>query len=224
MQAVILAGGLGSRLGALTALIPKPLLPVGGRPFLDYLITKVKSSGATEILILAGYLGDRFRDHYAGQAGIKVIIEPTPLGTGGALSHVRHLLADEFMILNGDTFFNFDFKLLAQPLENGVLGRVALRRVLDVERFGTVIVKEGRIVSFGEKIGLGEGVINGGVYWLRRSCIPSREGAYSLERDLLPGIVISGHLEGREFSASFIDIGIPTSYEEAQKVCKHWNR
>ena len=116
-QCVILAGGLGTRLGALTQQVPKPLLPVGDRPFLDHLLLEAARHGFTRIVLLAGHLGEQVAERYAGthriagrEVTVTVTIEPEPAGTGGALAQLRGIAEDAFLLLNGDSWFDIDLR------------------------------------------------------------------------------------------------------------------
>src|SRR6516162_6172715 len=132
-QAVILCGGLGSRLGALTADTPKPLLPVGGNPFLDLLLFELARHGVSQILLLAGFAAQRVVDYVAttplkARFGleIEVSIEPQRAGTGGAVWYARDRLDDEFFLLNGDSWFDINLldlacRLIKEPSAIGVI-------------------------------------------------------------------------------------------------------
>src|SRR5947199_4679957 len=145
-QCVILVGGLGTRLGALTQDCPKPMLPVGGRPFLCQLIDNAARFGFRHFLLLAGYRADIVRAQFpngvhrtpGGAVAVEVMTEPKPLGTGGALRFAAEALAPKFLMLNGDSLFDFNWLSLCAPLAEGVVGRMGLRRVADAARYGVV--------------------------------------------------------------------------------------
>jgi D-glycero-D-manno-heptose 1,7-bisphosphate phosphatase len=222
-QAVILAGGRGSRLGALTEATPKPLLPVAGRPFLLHLLERLAAQGFTEVRLLTGYLAGSFNSvRAAGRAlGLDVTchVEDEPAGTGGALALAAPFLAPQFLLLNGDSLFDIDMGSLADPpLPPGCLGRMALRRVERLDRYGAVELADGRVTSFavaGDPVR--PGLINAGIYWLdRRLAEGIPPGMVSLEADILPGLTRDGKLQGRACEGYFIDIGIPADYAQAQ--------
>ncbi len=225
-QAVFLVGGLGTRLGDLTRHAPKPLMMVAGRPFLAWLVEAVASQGIRNFLFLSGHLASQVEVAMAGfsVAGLTLdySTELEPLGTGGALLFARPKLAQSFYLLNGDSLFDVPLADLvsAGGSPDQPLARLALRLEDDAGRYGSVELKDGRIAGFAEKRqGAGPGLINGGVYWMRRSildAVPS--GAFSLERDLFPALAAAGRLEGRIFEAPFIDIGIPASLQAAQTI------
>src|SRR5947208_3331653 len=159
-QAVILCGGRGSRLGALTADIPKPLLPIGEIPFLDVLVFELARHGIRELLFLAGAHADQVVE-YAASTPLKrrfglellVSIEPQPAGTGGALWQARDLLDECFFLLNGDSWFDVNLLALAVPVAEDATtaGIIALRRVMDAARFGVVKIAGERIMRFAER-------------------------------------------------------------------------
>ncbi len=153
-QAVVLVGGRGTRLGSLTAALPKPMLPIGGRPFVDYLLAFLAGQGVREVLLCVGYLAESFERHFAGRQpfglSVEVHREPAPAGTGGALALARARLADTFYALNGDTIFTANLPELAALLqaEPDALGALALRHVEDAARFGAVRLAGDRIAGF----------------------------------------------------------------------------
>ena len=221
-QAVILAGGKGTRLGAITQTIPKPMLPIAGdRPFLDYLLEMIERHGYHEILLLGGYLGEVLEAAYDGRrmgnAVIRVLREPAPLGTAGALTIARELLDPRFLMMNGDAFFDINLRALEQASQqDGAMATLALRSVADAARYGRVIEEQGRVVAFLEKdlSRPGPGVINGGVYVLKREILDLvHDLPCSLEQDVFPVLVERGQIRGREFDGYFLDIGLPETLE-----------
>jgi NDP-sugar pyrophosphorylase family protein len=223
-QAVFLVGGLGTRLGELTRTVPKPLVEVAGRPFLDWLVDEVLRQGVREVVLLSGYRAAQIETAMARLAdqGIRLVhsVEPEPLGTAGALVHAREHLADDFLLLNGDSLFRVDLADLAQPDDPAVLARLALRHEADAGRYGSVRLDGARVTGFSEKQPSDTptaGLINGGVYWMRRAAIEALPpGPCSLERDVLPALVSAGRVQGRVYDAPFIDIGVPASLALAQ--------
>jgi len=220
-QAVILVGGRGTRLGSLTDAIPKPLLDVGGRPFLSYIIDTLARQGFNDILLLAGYQAECVIDFaiHSCRSGLLVrcIVEESPLGTGGALSHAQDYLAQYFLLLNGDTLFDINLNDLAVLALEVALARVALRRVPDTSRYGRVVLAGAKVAAMQEKGISGEGLINGGIYFLAKACIKLLpQGVSSLENDLFPLLITSKRLEGREYAGFFLDIGIVNDFEGSQ--------
>jgi D,D-heptose 1,7-bisphosphate phosphatase len=218
-QAVILCGGRGTRLGALTADMPKPLLEVGGAPFLDVLLFELGRHGFRRILLLAGFAAGRIVEYAAATPlkerfglTIDVAIEPRPAGTGGALRQARDRLEDAFLMLNGDSWFDLNLCDLAARLaaEPAVLGALALRRLADASRYGTVRLSGEAIVDFAARpTGPGPGTVSGGVYALRRELVDRLAEEASLEADLFPRIAADGRLRGCVYDGYFVDIGVP---------------
>ena len=221
-QAVILVGGRGTRLGALTDDTPKPLLAVGGKPFLAYVVGALARQGFRDIVLLAGYQAAAVqafaRDHAPPGVQIQCVVEASPLGTGGALRNAAPWLADEFVLLNGDTVFDINLNELVASASPHAWVRLALRRVGDTARFGRIETEaNGRIVAMHEKGVAGPGLINGGIYFLRKSVLDLLpDGVSSLEQDLFPHLIRQQKLDGQEFKGFFLDIGIPADFEAAQ--------
>lgn len=231
-QAVILCGGLGTRLGELTANTPKPLLPVNGVPFLDILIQEIVRYGFQEILLLAGRHGDQiltYQDRTMFGARVRVLVEPEPLGTGGALRFALDALDPEFLLANGDSWIDADLTKFSRSWERnranhpGALAQLLLHGVKNAERFGIVETRDGKVEAFREKgsrLAEGAQLINAGVYIFRRELIvevPSAK-AVSLERDILPAAVARGQVLCASAGENryFVDIGVPDSYRSAQ--------
>lgn len=231
MQCVILVGGLGTRLGSLTRDCPKPMLPVRGRPFVEYLIDNAARFGAEEIVLLAGHHGGVVAEHFesgrfrtpARTVSVKVLIEPEPLGTGGALRFAADHLAARFLMLNGDSMFGFNWlDLAAWDPGPRTVGRMALRWVEDNGRYGAIErTADGRVTAMRARPDVpGAGYINGGVYVLDRAVLDTIApvGPVSLEADVFPALVDAQALVGRPYSGAFIDIGIPDDYAKAQQL------
>ncbi|MBP7705143.1 MAG: NTP transferase domain-containing protein [Caulobacter sp.] len=220
-QCVILVGGLGMRLGGLAARTPKPLLPVQGRPFLEWLLLKAARHDFRHVLLLAGHGADvldewLWESHVADRLGLTLSVnrEASPLGTAGALVDARALLEEQFLLVNGDTWFDFDWSALA--LGEDADGCVALRRVSPADRYETIALDGERVSAVRPRDpSLAEGLINGGVYRLRASALDGVAMPASLEQEVLPRLTAAGRLDGRVFDAAFLDIGLPDSYRAA---------
>ncbi len=224
-QAVILCGGMGTRLGVLTKATPKPLLPIGERPFLEILIGEVVRQGFDDIILLAGFCGDQINDFVENSrfirrlhARVRTVVEPSPAGTGGALASARELLAPEFLLMNGDSLFDIPLRQLCLRLTNDLDGVIALREVANPDRYGIVDVENDIVQRFAEReAGKASGSINGGIYALRRDAIlPLVSGTCSLEADIFPTLVNRRRLGGFIQEGFFLDIGLPESFAEAQ--------
>lgn len=219
-QAVFLVGGLGTRLKHLTRTTPKPMIEVGGRPFLDILIEEAVRQGFEEVLLLGGYLGEQMAQRYDGKdvrgATVRVLVEPAPLGTGGALKFAQPHLAPQFLLANGDTFFDINLRALATNVPAGG-GIMALRNGVEGSRYGRVGLEDGFVRSFHAPGEHDNGTINGGIYALDRAVISLiNEGPVSLEGTVFPELARAGLLQGMAFSGYFIDIGIPEDLERAR--------
>ena len=225
-QAVILAGGKGTRLGEITRAVPKPMLPIaGGRPFLDYLLEMIERHGYHDIILLGGYLGEVLKAAYNGRrigdAKIRVLREEVPLGTAGALTVAREALDARFLMMNGDAFFDINLRALEQASQqSGATATLALRSVPDAARYGRVIEEQGKVVAFLEKDAKrpGPGIINGGIYVLRRAILDLvRDLPCSLEQDVFPALVERGEIQGLKFEGYFLDIGLPDTLEQGHR-------
>lgn len=230
-QAVILAGGKGSRLGRLTRETPKPMLTVGGRPFLEYVVWNLKRHGIIDLLFSVGYLHERIVEYFGDGSGfgvhIEYNVEDKPAGTGGALKLAKEKLNPIFLVLNGDTLMDINYLDLALAFhQTDALASIALRRTPgDVCRYGSVLLEGERIKAFLEKSDSGPGIVNGGVYVMRCEAIDYlSSGTSSLEQDLFPVLADQGQLCGKVFEGFFIDIGVPESLSKAELELPAWQR
>ena len=189
-QCVVLMGGLATRLGGLAADMPKPMLPVDGRPFLSWLLREVQRFGIERAVLLTGHLSEVVEaaipslvDSLPKQMDIRLSREPVRAGTGGALHHAAGLLDERFLMLNGDSLLDARLgEALARPEAEGVLGRLMVRPVADASRYGVVTLAGEAITAFHPRPveGMtGPGLINGGVYVFDRQ-IPGAFGAAML--------------------------------------------
>ncbi|MFT3811486.1 MAG: HAD-IIIA family hydrolase [Micropepsaceae bacterium] len=214
-QAVFLVGGLGTRLGELTRETPKPMLPVGGRPFLDYLVENARRHGLKKIVLLCGFRADVIEKHFAGDPDVAIVYEPAPAGTGGALAYAADILDDRFFLLNGDTLFDFNLLSLVPAFQG--LATLALRAQAPGRRSGWVALEEGRVKAFhGPETGPG-GPINAGVYLMSKDVL-GRIGTppVSLEGAIFPALAAEGALGAYVADGYFIDIGVPDDFARAQ--------
>lgn len=226
-QAVILCGGLGTRLGSLTASTPKPLLPVAGRPFLEILIEEIARQGIKRILLLAAFASDQVRAFAAAlpktlgmDIEVTIAIEPDRAGTGGAVWHAKDQLDELFYLFNGDSWFDVPLGELARalPADPEVVGILSLRRLPEAGRYGVVTLAGDRIAQFAAKAEAGSGpvLVNAGVYLFRRSLVDALSPLCSLEQDGLAALGDQGRLAGLPADGYFLDIGIPDDYARAQ--------
>jgi D-glycero-alpha-D-manno-heptose 1-phosphate guanylyltransferase len=224
MEAIVLAGGLGTRLAAKLSGIPKPMAPVAGRPFLEILLNRLKRAGCTRALLSVGHLHATIQDHFgASFHGMRLdyVIENVPLGTGGALRKALPQAAKEnVLVLNGDTFLDADFTAMMRfHKAEGAGLTIAITRRADVARYGGVLVKERRIVGFDEKGRSGPGWINAGAYILPKEMqwpqtLPER---FSFEVDFLAAEIGRLAPAAYEVDGVFLDIGVPEDLDRAQR-------
>jgi D-glycero-alpha-D-manno-heptose 1-phosphate guanylyltransferase len=222
VKAVVLCGGLGTRLGDLTKEMPKPLLEVAGRPFMHHVLGKLAAAGIADVTLATSFHWEKIATVYGNAwqgLRIRYSVEAEPLGTGGAIKQAMHeAQASEALVLNGDTLFDMDLAaLMALHAHKRAQVSVAVRRVPDVSRYGAVTMDaEGRIVQFGEKRQQGEGLINAGVYVVNAEVFGGIEAArFSFEQDVLASGIGRLRLCAMEAAGYFIDIGIPEDLARA---------
>jgi D-glycero-alpha-D-manno-heptose 1-phosphate guanylyltransferase len=223
MKAIVLAGGLGTRLRARVSEVPKPMAPISGKPFLSYLLKRLAVSEIDQITLSVGYkwetISDYFGNAYEGKP-IQYAIEATPLGTGGAIKNaVGDYDTDAVLVINGDTLLDLDYsKLISDYLRSPCDLMMVVRPIADISRYGSVIVEDGHVVGFAEKGKSGEGLINAGVYILKPEIISGfKKGAqFSFEADLMQTEFQSLRPRAWISNDYFIDIGIPEDFDRAQ--------
>lgn len=225
-EAIILAGGFGTRLkGVIGDDIPKPMAPVSGRPFLEYLLTYLDKWGVERVVMATGYMHDVVSEHFGNRfKDIEIVysVEDKPLGTGGAVKKaMEYVNGYSVYVLNGDTYFDVNL----WKLENFHRAReadicITLRKVGDVSRYGAVKINlENRIEQFTEKgKETGMGFINGGTYIITRKTFLDLDlpDSFSLEKDYFEKYYEQQMMFGVRCFSFFLDIGIPEDYQEAQ--------
>lgn len=226
MKAVVLAGGLGTRLRERVPDLPKPMAPVAGRPFLAWLLDALVRDGLGPIVLSVGYRWEAIRDHFGAEhrgVALHYAVESEPLGTGGAVAHALVEggigAGEHVMVLNGDTFLDFDYAAFARRCESAPAQvAMVLRKVPDTARFGAVEVSGGIVTGFAEKGLSGPGLINAGVYILEAGVFErfGLAGRFSLEADLLQRHLAALSPRAFETEGFFIDIGVPADFDRAQ--------
>ena len=226
-QGVILIGGRGTRLGALTTNFAKPMLEVAGRPFVEHVVSHLARYGVRDVVLLAGHSGALPRERYHGRklfgADISVLVEPEPLGTGGALRFAADRLDETFLLTNGDTFFDADLlPLISMTTQPQWSAAMLLRRPPAGARYGCVdLMPDGTIRAFTEKPPntSGSALVNAGTYLMRRDSVLAAidKMPWSLEQTVFPALGARGMLRGVEADGYFIDIGVPDSLAAAQR-------
>ncbi len=223
-EAIILAGGLGTRLSHIVTDVPKPMAPINGNPFLKYLLDYLQQEGFRKVILSVGYKHEAISGYFGNSyqsLELDYAVEESPLGTGGAIRlALRKCHNSQVFIFNGDTFFRIKTDELEKfhQQKNAEI-TLALKKVDNPDRFGTVILDEHSIVqSFEEKATKNEALINGGVYLLDRHKFESRPfpEKFSFEKDYLEKTVVEHCIAGYVFNTYFLDIGIPESYKKAQ--------
>jgi NDP-sugar pyrophosphorylase family protein len=219
MKAVILAGGFGTRLQSVVSDLPKPMAPIGGKPFLEYLLLQLLRWGIRDIVLSVGYLGKMIEAYFGDgdkwRASIGYCREESPLGTGGAIREAARMTGNgDILVMNGDSFLDLDFHEFMRVHDaRGKSVTMALAPRDNCGRYGRVeLGPDGTVLAFAEKMGDGSGLINGGIYICRRTFpegIPP--GVVSFEKDVLPALVPGG-IAGMVAGGFFIDIGVPEDY------------
>jgi D-glycero-alpha-D-manno-heptose 1-phosphate guanylyltransferase len=228
VKAVMLVGGLGTRLRSVVPSTPKVLASIGERSFLELLVRQLRAQGIHRFVMCTGYLAEqiesRFGDGRLWDVSIEYSREELPLGTGGALKLAQRYLRDvgEFLVLNGDSFLEINLQdLMAfQRGHADAIATMAVLRVPNASRYGTVDVDtNNRVVGFVEKTGNEmPGLVNGGIYVFNQSVLEHiPEGTASLEKDVFPRLLQRG-VYAQEQHGTFIDIGTPADYARAQQL------
>jgi D-glycero-alpha-D-manno-heptose 1-phosphate guanylyltransferase len=226
-EAMILLGGLGTRLRAAVPDRPKPMALVAGKPFVTYLFEQLSGHGWDRAILCVGHMGTYIEQNFGNQYGALRLIyafEKEPLGTAGALRNALELTTlTDILVMNGDSYCDLDIRALAQ-MHRAYEGAatLAVLEQNDRRRSGAVTVDaDGRIVAFESRTQSPKaGLINAGVYMLRRDLLEKipQDTKVSLEEDVFPGLARQGSLFAWRVEAPFIDIGTPESYQAAQSL------
>ncbi len=229
MKAIILAGGMGTRLRSMISDVPKPMAPILDKPFLAYLLQYLQGQGVTKVVLSVYHMREKIEQYFqSSYQGIQIeyAVEEKPLGTGGAIQYAlqKMPLDEPVFVLNGDTFLELNYRSMynAHLAEQAVLS-IAVKEMQDCSRYGKAIIENDLLTGFTEKGEQGGGLINGGVYLLRPSLFShyALPAVFSFENDfLVPHINI---LKPRAFLADhyFIDIGVPEDYLRATVDLPH---
>ena len=230
-QALILAGGKGTRLRPLTYELPKPLFPLAGKPMMEHLLNRLRNAGVRDILVSVGHKAEKVISYFGdgSKFGVKItyVTEPEPMGTGGPLTLATNMLDKSFLMLNGDVVTNIDFQdLAAFHRRTGALGTIALFQVEDPSRFGAVELVGNKIARFIEKPEKDQSqskLINAGIYVLNRDILKHVPRGSCLIEDvfsqLAPSGALSGYVHGGE-KAYWRDIGTERSYAAVLREVK----
>ncbi|MCX6286358.1 MAG: nucleotidyltransferase family protein [Bacteroidetes bacterium] len=225
MEAIILAGGFGTRLQTVVNDVPKSMAIVNGRPFLEYLLDYLVKQGVSRAVLSVGYKRELIRDHFKNRyrtLELEYAVEEEPLGTGGGirLSFWR-VKGDRAVVLNGDSLFRIELPAFEKAhLAKKADVTLALRKLVNTGRYGRVTLnRQSRISGFEEKNeNAGPGLINAGVYLMEKPFLmqPQFRGKFSIEKDCFEEYFGTAHMFGYPDEGYFLDIGIPEDYQKAQ--------
>jgi D-glycero-alpha-D-manno-heptose 1-phosphate guanylyltransferase len=227
MEAIILAGGMGTRLRKAVPDIPKPMAPVNDKPFLFYLLKWITQYQVDKIILSIGYKPESFYEYFGNifeNTPVIYVTEERPLGTGGAvIKALTETTGNNILIINGDTWFPVDLnKFYTLHLKNNNQFTVALKRMKEFSRYGSVEIRGDTIIKFHEKKFCPGGFINGGLYLADRKYFESREfpEIFSLEEEILVKEAGKSLLKSVVFDDVFIDIGVPGDYKKVGNILK----
>lgn len=226
-EAIILAGGKGTRLSSIVSNVPKPMAPVGGRPFLEYIFDRLIKFEFSHVILSVGYKADIIVKYFGEKyQNLKITyeVEKEPLGTGGAIKKsLLHIKSESAIVINGDTYAELDYsRMLALNAEyNSVV--IGCVQVADTHRYGSLKILDGKVTEFIEKGGAGAGIVNAGCYAISKNEMHREinKTSFSFEEEYLKKKLISSQIMATISTGKFIDIGIPADYHFAHKYLKN---
>lgn len=222
MEAIVLAGGFGTRLRQVVPNLPKPMAPIAGRPFLEILLSTLAQKGFHRVILSLGYMAEKVVDYFGDRfSGMELVyeIETSPLGTGGAVRQaLTRCRSDHVYVMNGDTYLDAEVSELEAQWQAQRTPIIVARCVPDTARYGRLDTAVGRVRGFCEKGGGGSGLINAGCYVFPTSILDRfpRGQAFSLETDFLATAVANERFDLFVTKGRFIDIGVPEDFVRAQ--------
>jgi len=223
MEAIVLAGGFGTRLAGRLDGVPKPMASVAGKPFLEILLAQLERAGCARAILSVGYLHEVIEKHFGAQFGgveIDYAVEHAPLGTGGAIRNALSVAREEsVLVLNGDTFLDADYAAMMRfHEEQSTSLTMAVTHRADIARYGGVTIDGMRVTGFQEKGRAGEGWINAGAYAIQKEMAwPASAGEkFSFETDFLVPQVAAIAPAAYAVQGFFLDIGVPEDLDRAQ--------
>lgn len=225
-EAIILAGGFGTRLAHIVSDVPKPMAPVCGRPFLRFILDDLQKKGIERVVLAVGYKQDVIRSYFGtSYRGMEILYsaENEPLFTGGAIKQAMELCQEKWvLVVNGDTYFDVEVSALEQMAKahpDAVV--LAAKRMYDFDRYGTLRLEGDCVTEFCEKAPCRDGLINGGVYVLPAEVLNEIAlKKFSFETQVLEPLAQAGRVVAVESDGYFIDIGVPEDYAAAQETLK----
>lgn len=223
-EAIILAGGLGTRLQSVVKDIPKPMADINGEPFLKHLLDYLINNGIERVILSVGFRYEAIKEYFGNNyknLELQYAIEEEPLGTGGGIINALNYTRENLVyLINGDTFFNVNLpELFHFHNQSKADFTLALKPMINFDRYGTVEMDKDRIIKFNEKQYKDKGLINGGIYILNKYLLETLPFAqkFSFEKDFLEKYLNQFFINGCIVDNYFIDIGIPEDYQRAQK-------
>jgi D-glycero-alpha-D-manno-heptose 1-phosphate guanylyltransferase len=228
-EVLILAGGLGTRLRSVVRDVPKPMAPIAGRPFLEYLLDYWRSVNATRFVLSVGYLAECIKEHFGeSYRGVPIdyVVETSPLGTGGAIRQALTSIgfgSSDIWVVNGDTWFEIDtVQMVNDYVRSQQTIGVALKPMASNERYGSVTVdRDMKVVTFGQGGG-GPTLINAGTYLMRcpdmGELLRQFQGRFSFESEFLSHYANTGGVAASIQDRMFLDIGVPEDFRRAQQL------
>ena len=223
-EAIVLAGGFGTRLAHVVSDVPKPMAPVCDKPFLQYILDDLARKGVRRVILAVGYKKECIETYFGGAyAGMELIYSPEdkPLFTGGAIRKaMRYVESERAFVVNGDTYFDVDLDAMVHAhSQSGAVLTIAVKLMRNFDRYGTVEKNETqRIVAFREKQPCAEGEINGGIYLLEKTeMMAISQEKFSFETAYMEANVSQKAMYAFRSDGYFIDIGVPEDYARAQK-------
>ena len=216
MEAIILAGGFGTRLKHVVSDVPKPMAPINDKPFLEYIFEDLNKKGVTHVVLAVGYMKEKIEEYFKYQyknIEISYSEENSPLGTGGAIKKaVSKCREEDIFIINGDTFYDVDLEKMRKfHIENKSSLTIAVKEMENFDRYGSLIIENNKIIKFEEKKPMSKGKINGGIYLIKKNIFQGIEQeSFSFEKEILENEKIEKY--AYESNGYFIDIGIPEDY------------
>ena len=224
MEVIILAGGFGKRLQDRVNNLPKPMAPINGRPFLDYLFDYLFKNNIEKVILSVFYKFEQIKEYYKNSyknISISYSIDSEPLGTGGAIkAALKKSSSENTLIINGDTYFNVDLECLYKyhsSKKNDIT--IALKKMGNFDRYGTVETnKEGKVLTLKKRVYRKSGSIDGGIYLVKNDLFYENDDKYFSFNDFIINNINKLKIGSLLFDEVFIDIGVPNDYDKANKV------
>ena len=227
IDVIILVGGFGTRLEPISKGRPKALMPVNGKPFLNTILKSLEKLETKNIYLSVHYKPKMFKQYIKNlnYKNISCVIEPVPMGTGGAVNFVldNEKVSDPFLVINGDSFCEMDYlDLIKFHKENIFTATIGASKIKNASRYGSLKLNRNTITSFEEKAQEGSGWINNGNYVLSKCIFNNWNGNFSLEKDIFPSLLLKSSVGGYKVNNDiFIDIGLPNEYK---KICEKFSK